>query len=102
VKELIATVHLLPTEEGGRRTPLLSGGLVAVWFGAIAEKSHTKAVNDCRCFLVDRDSVSSGEECDARLQPVAPEMVEHLVRVGLEIEVWEGHRIGQGRITAIL
>jgi hypothetical protein len=76
--------------------------LVAVWFGAIAEKFQTKAVNDCRCFLVDRDSVSPGEECDVRLQPLVPEMVAPLVGIGLEIEFWEGHPISYGHITTIL
>jgi translation elongation factor EF-Tu-like GTPase len=101
-KAIVAQVHWLPPEEGGRRSDIYSGYRPTCWFGLRTE-SGEKHYNDVHVYFYDRDSIPPGEDHTVRLEPLAPELVAEAAKVGLEFDVTEGRRVvGRGTIREIV
>ncbi|HVF20819.1 MAG TPA: hypothetical protein VNA14_11335 [Mycobacteriales bacterium] len=94
-------LKLLPTGQGGRRTPIRSGYRCDCWLGGRAAAGD-RGANGAVLFLEDREKLSPGESSMARLQPG----VEHFwngIYVDMLIELGEGTRlIGKATVEELL
>lgn len=92
-------LRLLPTEKGGRKTPIRDDyrptwDLGHTWLGE-------PVVNDGRVFLEDATELAPGAEGLARIEPVFPEFWGG-IRVGALLPMQEGHRtVGYARVLEI-
>src|SRR5450759_385984 len=94
--EIDATVCLITTEAGGRRTPIGTDvgeyrcpvGLDGEYF-------------DCRLVARDSTAIAPGECADVSIQFLFPELALPHVAVGKELTLWEGRTIATGLITNV-
>jgi hypothetical protein len=89
--DILAEVHLLPTENGGRRGPTPADkfgcpvGIGSEFF-------------DMRIDLSGIGSLSPGQTARVPIKFLRPDFVLPLLRVGSEFTLWEGRTIGHGRV----
>jgi elongation factor Tu len=81
-----ARIRLLGTEEGGRRTPVLSGYRPMLNF----EPSQSNRFNDGILTLVACDMLDPGEFCDADIELLCPELVPVELKPGVPFNMNEG------------
>ena len=89
-----AQLTLLPTEQGGRRTPIRSGYMPNWWIPTPEGRDLVSAALE----LIDGDEMRPGETGVVRVFPFAPELWRHL-DVGTGIEMTEGPRRTMGQAT---
>lgn len=97
---LTARVRLVPTDAGGKQTPIRSNyrptfDLGLSWMGK-------PAVNDGRIMLIDRDELAPGTEGVVRIEPMFSEFWAS-VREGAILPVREGARVvGHATVEKVL
>ena len=96
--DVAARVRLLPTDAGGRETPIRSNyrptfDLGVLWMGK-------PAVNDGRIMLIDQDELAPGAEGLVRIEPLWAEYWA-TVREGAVVPAQEGARV-VGHVTVSL
>lgn len=97
--ELRTQFQLLPTEQGGRRRPIVSGyrpdwDLGNTWLGE-------PTINGGQVLLLGVDELRPGDACEVRIEPLAPEFW-CAVRVGSVIATREGSRVvGHATVLAV-
>lgn len=84
----VAEIYLLPTEQGGRAGPLMSGEWRAV-LGMNNEHWSARLLFDA--------TPAPGDSFRATIQLLVPEARQHF-RVGAEFTVWEGGTKGVGHV----
>jgi elongation factor Tu len=90
-----AEITFLPTAEGGRTTPALSGYRPN-------HKIKTDYLTSGVHYYYDREEVAPGETALGTITFITPEAYPHSLRVGQEIEIQEGARVyGRAKITKI-
>ena len=95
--EVEATVRLLSTAEGGRRTAILMNlreyrcpvGIDGDYFDALVVS-------------VPPAPVSPGESAVVHMQFLSPELALPRLAPGVEITLWEGHTIATGCVLRLL
>jgi len=91
-----AKLRLLPTEEGGRRSPVATGSLFT-----FALEPETTSLHFAHLEIIGKDMCAPGEECDFLLEPAAEEYWRN-VTPGDWLAIQEGNRItGLGEISAV-
>jgi len=93
--DIIATVRLLSTEQGGRKSPI-----VATEFSCIFE--HEGEKNDCRLVLEGKGDVWPGQQITVPIKFLHPELVRPQLRVGDAFDLLEGRLIARGTIDHIV
>lgn len=94
-----AEVELLPTDQGGRRSPIWSGYRCNCWIGKTEGADRT--YNDATFFLLDGESLAPGERGRARVQPHHPDQWSEIGE-GAVIELCEGRRlVGVATVVAL-
>ena len=85
-----AEIHLLPTEAGGRHTPLTSG-----------EWRTVLGINDeyWSARLIFTGTYFPGETFCAQVQLLLPEVTAYFF-IGAKFTVWEGGTKGTGRVLS--
>lgn len=92
--DIEAEIFVLKTDEGGRKTALLSGYRPTHNFGKNGE------LNDGQHEYPDNGQIDVGQAGRALIWLLAPERNEALLSIGDTFTVQEGSRIiGRGRIT---
>jgi translation elongation factor EF-Tu-like GTPase len=92
-----AEIYALPTEDGGRRTPMQSGYRPNHNFGLPEE------LNDAQHEYPHGGKLAPGETGVALLRLLAPKRQHKRLFENMEFTVQEGGRIvGRGRITKVL
>ena len=89
--QLVAQINLLPTEHGGRFTPLVSGEWRTV-FGIGGEHWSAR--------LQFSGNPAPGETFEAGVQFLVAEAVQHFP-VGAHFTVWENGNKGEGRVLRV-
>jgi hypothetical protein len=89
--DFVAQIHLLPTESGGRKGPLISGEWRTV-LGVNNEKWSAR--------LAFAGEPSPGETFLSQVQLLRPELALQYFRVGTEFTVWEGGTKGVGKVVS--
>ena len=98
VDDIRATIYFLPTDEGGRKTPVWSGYRPSVSFPADPTSYYDAVIT-----LEGQERVLPGEECVARITFLAPECARHLLKPDAPFEVNEPPRVvGRGKILQVL
>jgi hypothetical protein len=92
--DIIASVRLLSTDEGGRKSPI-----VASAFGCIFE--HEGEANDCRLLLDGKGDVWPGQQLSVPIKFLCPELVRPRIRIGDSFLLREGKVIGRGTIEEV-
>lgn len=94
-----ARLALLPTEQGGRRTPIQSG-YMPNW---CLPTSDGRELASAAIELIDGEELAPGRVGLVRIYPFAPELWKHLP-VGAGIEMTEGpsRPMGSATITRII
>ena len=82
---------MVPTSDGGRRTPIRSDYRPNCWVGC-RSSSGDKTYNDARVYLETVDELASGECAVVRFYPLSPEAWVGL-EVGSSFDVCEGARV---------
>jgi translation elongation factor EF-Tu-like GTPase len=90
-----AEITFVPTEEGGRKTPALSGYRPQFYFGGFDYDADQE--------YPDVESVAPGQTARAYLRFLSPDYIVGQVFSGMEFQVREGARVvARGRVTKIL
>jgi hypothetical protein len=92
--EILAEARLIPTESGGRKTPITTV-LYGCPFGIGTE------FFDMRIDLSGAVSLSPGQTARVPMAFVCPHLVLPRLRVGMEFTLWEGKTIGWGTVIEI-
>jgi hypothetical protein len=91
---LIADVTLYPTDQGGRKTPILLG-----WgCPCMIHKTDSKAW-DCR-LLLEGGSMSPGETRRVGISFLSGEKAAQLFRTAGKFYLWEGRIIGEAIVVS--
>lgn len=93
--DIIASIHLLSADEGGRKSPLM-----ASMFGCIFE--HAGEANDCRLLLEGKGDVWPGQQISVPIKFLSPELVRPRLRVGDPFRLFEGKVIAHGTVEEIV
>lgn len=97
---LRAELYAQPTDQGGRRTPFISGYRPDWGIGNVYEGRPT--INGAAVTIEGRRSMSPGETGLVRLHPLVQELWLH-VQTGAQIQMYEGpHLVGIATILEIL
>lgn len=92
-----AEIYALPTENGGRKSPMLSGYRPNHYFGLPDE------LNDAQHDYPERGKIAPGEKGIALVRLLDPERQKGRLFEGMEFTVQEGNRVvGRGKIVKIL
>lgn len=91
--DIIISVRFLLTSEGGRETPVQGKSYSCPLF--IAGEGF-----DCR-LLLDGKSLDLGVVYDVPVKFLYREKALAKVKIGKDIQLWEGRRIAQGQVTKI-
>jgi elongation factor Tu len=95
--DIEAEISFLPTEQGGRRSPAISGYRPNHDFG------HDGMLNDAAHEYIGCESVAPGQTAKASVWFLAPEYQEGHLYPGFKFTVQEGSRIvGQGVVTRVI
>ena len=87
--------HLLPTEFGGRMTPISSGFRVQFYYDT--------SEGDVELVSLNQDSVKPGENFNASLKFIFPANHCVMIKLGMIFLLREGHKvIGYGQVTKII
>ena len=93
-----ASVYVLRTEEGGRKSPFFCGYRPNHDFGVLGGM-----LNDAQHKIVGRDRIELGDSGLVQLTLVRPDLLGRRLYPNMEFTVQEGSRIvGRGRITRVL
>jgi hypothetical protein len=93
-------LHLAATDEGGRRSPVLSDYRASWDIGATYEGEPVQ--NDAPLVLEDVDELPPGGVAVGRIHPVVPEYWSH-VTPGMTIHAYEGpRRIGTATVLDVV
>ena len=95
--DLEAEIYALPTENGGRKFPMVSGNRPIHDFGLPNELNG--AVHE----YTENGKINPGETGPALLWLLAPDRLHKLLFEGMEFTVQDGRQIvGKGRILKVL
>lgn len=102
MKRVIATIHLIRTEEGGRKQPLppkIFG--CPVFFENVPELQEHGY--DCRFLLAEHaEPISPGRTVDGiALLFLSPDEVLPHMKPGVRFSLWEGKTIGSGTVIRV-
>jgi hypothetical protein len=92
--DIIASIDLLATREGGR-----AGPTPAHSFGCPLE--YENEYFDCRLDLSDVGPLVPGTEARVPVKFLVPEHVLPRLYVGAQFTLWEGRTIGRGRVVEL-
>lgn len=93
--DIIASLRVLSTGEGGRKSPI-----VASVFGCIFE--HGGEANDCRLLLEGKGDVWPGQQISAPIKFLFPDLVRPRLQVGDTFRLIEGKVIAHGTVDEIV
>jgi translation elongation factor EF-Tu-like GTPase len=95
-----ALIELLPSEKGGRKTPIMSGYRCNCWLGRMEDGRRT--YNDATFVIVDSERIEPGGRGVARVHPHLPRDWSDL-GPGSTFELCEGPRtIGTATVSKSL
>jgi translation elongation factor EF-Tu-like GTPase len=92
--DIIASLYVLSTSEGGRKSPI-----VASMFGCTFE--HGSEKNDCRLLLEGKGDVWPGQQISVPIKFLFPELVRPRLQVGDSFRLLEGRVIAHGTVEEI-
>lgn len=93
--EIMAKIYLLRTDEGGRRSFILSGYRPNIRF-------DDDIYTDGALTFSDREKLFPGDKCQVKIRFPKPDLVKKYVTVGTTFDINEGpHKVGEGEILAI-
>ena len=92
--DILAEVHLLATQDGGRKCPTPSDK-----FGCPV--GFEGEYFDMRIDLSEAGSLSPGMTKEVPIRFLWPELILPRLRMGSEFTLWDGKTIGHGRVTKI-
>lgn len=96
---IVADVHLLRPEEGGRRSGIANGYRCNCWVGHVVDGKRT--YNDATFYVLKTGGIEPGSTAQVRVRPHYPNDWTHLT-VGSGFELCEGPRVvGHARITEL-
>jgi translation elongation factor EF-Tu-like GTPase len=96
---IVAEVNLLSPNDGGRRSPIVSGYRCNCWIGK--ELDGKRTYNDATFFILSTDRIEPGDRGYARVEPHFPDEWSQ-VEEGSFFELCEGQRaIGTARVTGL-
>jgi len=100
VPPILATLTWLTEKEGGRKTPVKSGYRTVIRF---PNKDGVKEYWSAMITFVGHEGwLCPGETANASLFFLSYHTVIEMLKVGMEIEVCEGHRcVAKGQVTAL-
>lgn len=94
--DILATVRLLSTREGGRHSPTPTNFL-----GCLFEIAGEYF--DCRLLLESVGSLLPGDQVQIPIKFLSPQLFKDQLQIGQEFNLCEGQRkIGEGKIEEIL
>ena len=93
--DIMAVVHLLPTEYGGRSVPTPSDR-----FGCLFD--YKGEYFESILLLYDIGSIGPGAEKEVPILFLSPEVIKHRLKAGDVFRLWEGRTIAHGRVTKLL
>jgi hypothetical protein len=93
--DIIAEVHFLPTESGGRKGPTPSNR-----FGC--PLLFESELFDCVMFLDNIDSISPGSTVTLPIWFLSPDLIKPRLSVGSDFGLWEIGVIANGKVVEIL
>lgn len=93
--DVMATVRLLPTEEGGR-----TSAMPPEVFRCVFE--FEGAGFDCALLLTEVGPLAPGEEATVPVAFLFPEYVKDRLQPGSRFRLWEGKHIAEGEIVELL
>ncbi len=93
--DIIAEIHFLPTESGGRKQPTPSGR-----FGCpfLFEGEYF----DCVMFLDDIGSIAPGSTVTLPIWFLSPSLIKPRLNLGSAFDLWELRVIANGTVLEIL
>jgi elongation factor Tu len=95
VLEIIAKIHLLRTDEGGRSSFIFSGYRPNIRF-------EDDVYTDGALIFSDREKLFPGDKCQVKILFPKSEFIKKYVAVGTSFDINEGpHKVGEGEILAI-
>ena len=93
--EITAKIHLLPMNEGGRKSFVFSGYRPNLRFGK-------ELYTDAAITFSDREKLFPGETWQVTIRFQKPEFVQEYLKVGKVFDIHEGLRkVGDGEILAV-
>ena len=93
--EITAKIHLLPMNEGGRKSFVFSGYRPNLRFGK-------ELYTDAAITFSDREKLFPGETWQVTIHVPKPEFVQEYLKVGKVFDIHEGSRkVGNGEILAV-
>ena len=96
MREIMATVHLLCPQEGGRQSFIVSGYRPHIHFG-------NEVYADGAIMFSDGEKLFPGDTCNVTITFPKPEYVKEYLRIGTTFAIHEGpHKIGEGEIVSLL
>ena len=94
--EIIANVHLVCTQDGGRQSFILSGYRPHIRFG-------NEVYADGEIMFSDGEKLFPGDTCNVKITFPKPELVKEYFKIGATFDIHEGpHKIGEGEIVSLL
>jgi translation elongation factor EF-Tu-like GTPase len=93
--DVIANIHLLRADEGGRQSFIFSGYRPNIRF---ADDVYV----DGAITFSDREKVFPGDKCQVKIRFPKPEFVKEYLTVGTSFDINEGsHKVGEGEILTL-
>jgi hypothetical protein len=90
-----ATLHLLPTADGGKRSSMPTGFRAAWDFGE-RTSDDVLVVHDGPLLLEDTEMLAPGQTAVVRIHPLHPESWPAMTP-GHTFHLWEAQRVGEAR-----
>lgn len=92
--DITAQVELFTTEQGGRTGPTM-----AKHFGCPMKLGE--GYYDCRLLLAETGPLFPGEKRTVGIKFLDTDSVKLKLAMGVEFELWEGRKIGRGKIVGV-
>jgi hypothetical protein len=89
--QVIASVRLFRSEDGGRASAILAPHFTCPM--EIAGELFT-----CRLYLTEVGRIDPGSEATVPIRFLAPELVSDKLEPGLSFRLWDGHYFGEGTV----
>lgn len=97
LSDFTATIHLLSTEEGGRRSSVMSGYRPSIKF------QFDDYLTTGYQIFKDKDLINPGETTIADIKIISKDYFAGKLKEGMLFDIFEGnHKVGEGSIITIL
>lgn len=98
IPDVEARIHLFPTDEKGRTTPIYP----PFYCCPLKIEGLDDCYHDCRIYLHDVDEISPGQSAVVSIKFLCPELFADKLVVGQKFKINERHFIGEGEFIKVL